>query len=129
MVQAYLQKLRALVDRVAPADGPGIECKHFFSGAAAYADGRIFLSLTPAGLALKLPKAARNSMADKGGTPLRYFPKAPVKKDYIVLPESVAADVSALGPWILSSIEFVKNPPEPPPGAKPPRPGRRRRRP
>ncbi len=113
MVQAHLQKLRALLDRVAPAIGPRIECKHFFSGAAAYAGGHIFMSLTPAGLALKLPEPARNSMASKGGTELRYFPKGPIKKDYVVVPEPLAVDEQSLDPWILSSIEFVKDPPEP----------------
>ena len=113
MVQAYLQKLRSMLDRTALAAGPDIECKHFFSGAAAYADGRIFMSLTPAGLALKLPENERNSMASKGGIPLRYFPNGPIKKDYVVVPEPLAADGSALGPWILSSIEFVKDPPGP----------------
>ena len=115
MVQAYLQKLRSLLDRIALAAGPRVECKHFFSGAAAYADGHIFMSLTPAGLALKLPEGARNTMASKGGTPLRYFPNGPIKKDYIVVPEPLVADGLALGPWILSSIEFVKEPPEPSP--------------
>ena len=56
MVDSYLQALRSLLD-TAGADVAGaaagrattIECKHFFSGAAGYADGRIFITLTPAG--------------------------------------------------------------------------------
>lgn len=107
MAQAYLQKLRSLLERIAPPAGPRIECKHFFSGAAAYADGHIFMSLTPAGLALKLPEAARISLKSKGGTELRYFPKAPIKKDYIVLPEAIAADDRAVARWIGASIEFA----------------------
>ena len=34
-----------------------IECKHFFSGAAAYANGRIFTTLTPAEPLAKDPNA------------------------------------------------------------------------
>jgi TfoX/Sxy family transcriptional regulator of competence genes len=83
-----------------------IECKHFFSGAAAYANGRIFMTLTPVGLALKLPERARAALMKKGATPLRYFPKAPVKKDYVLIPDTLAADEAALASWTEDSIRF-----------------------
>ena len=65
MVDSYLEELRSILalfeaDQRSPST---IECKHFFSGAAAYADGRIFISLTPAGLALKLVAAGRDATA------------------------------------------------------------------
>lgn len=89
-----------------------IECKHFFSGAAAYANGRIFMTLTPAGLALKLPQRARARLLASGGAQLRYFPDGPIKKDYVVVPETLAKDASALGPWIEESIGFARNRPK-----------------
>ncbi len=89
-----------------------IACKHFFSGAAAYANGHIFMTLTPAGLALKLPARARARLLASGGAPLRYFPDGPIKKDYVVVPEPLAKDVSALTPWIEESIGFAQNRPK-----------------
>ena len=61
MAEAYLHVLRSLVDRGRPEPGSRavVVCKHFFSGAAAYANGRIFMTLTPVGLALKLPEESR----------------------------------------------------------------------
>ncbi len=89
-----------------------IECKHFFSGAAAYANGRIFMTLTPAGVALKLPERSRDRLIASGGAQLRYFPDGPIKKDYVVVPEPLANDASALTPWIEESIAFARNRPK-----------------
>ena len=115
MVEAYRQRLESIVDEaVAHVESSvAIECKHFFSGAAAYADERLFMTLTPVGLALKLPEAARTSLLDQGAKPLRYFPKAPVKKDYVVLPEDVSGDPDARARWIGESMEFVLSQPKP----------------
>ena len=46
--------------RVSPRLPAGIvlEFKHFFGGAAVYADGCTHITLTPVGLALKLPSVA-----------------------------------------------------------------------
>ena len=68
MVESYRQTLHALLTRLASTQAPGtaIACKHFFGGAAGYADGRIFISLTPAGLALKLPEEARLRLIEEG---------------------------------------------------------------
>ena len=114
-VDAYLKDLAALLGRAAPASGQNaeIEARHFFGGAAAYADGRIFISLTPAGLALKLPEADRAVLRQQGATPLRYFPKAPIKKDYVVLPDAIAGDGAALAGWIEKSVGYVLTLPKP----------------
>lgn len=108
MAQPYLEELQSLVQRFTRRRGGrlDIECKHFFSGAAAYEGGHIFMSLTPVGLALKLPERDRNALMSKGATALKYFPKAPVKKDYVVLPRKIVDDQRALGAWITKSIEF-----------------------
>lgn len=106
MVQAHLQKLRSLLDRIAPADRPCIECKHFFSGAAAYADGHIFMTMTPVGLALKLPERSRATLLAIGGSPLRHFSNGPVKKDYVIVPDGLVAAELTLAPWVGESIAF-----------------------
>ncbi len=109
MAQPYLDDLTALLARVpqAGATAPEIACKHFFSGAAAYADGVIFMTLTPAGLALKLCEADCAALLEQGARPLQYFPNAPVKKDYVVLADEMRDDPAALAPWVSRSLLFT----------------------
>ena len=110
MAEPYLKELQSTVERFAPRRGRSgdIVCKHFFGGAATYVNGRIFMTLTAAGLALKLPESDRNSLSKDGAKPLKYFPKAPVKKEYVLLPVALVDDKRALAAWILKSIEFVR---------------------
>lgn len=117
MAQPYLENLTALLERTAPdlVDGDVVECRHFFSGAAAYASGCIFMSLTPVGLALKLPEPRRDALMVAGGSALRYFPNGPVKTDYVVLPETLTDAV--LAELIIESAEYAKA--QPPPVKKP----------
>lgn len=112
MAKPYLEKLQHLVDQLTSQIAllDDVECKHFFSGAAAYTDGHIFMSLSPVGLALKLPEDDVMLLFDLGGEPLRYFPKSPVKKGYAVLPQQIVDDNKGLGEWISRSIEFANNP-------------------
>ena len=115
MVERYRLELREILDQFEAdrEERAEVECRHFFSGAAAYVDGRIFMSLSPAGLALKLPDAEREKLLSEGGAPLRYFPKAPVKKDYVVLPESIALDRSAVNALIAQAIAHAASPSRP----------------
>ncbi len=57
MAEPYLTDLQELADQWFRADAAVgvLECRHFFSGAAAYRDGAIVASLTPVGLAFKVP--------------------------------------------------------------------------
>lgn len=106
MAQPYLTDLQALLERLDLGDDR-FECKHFFSGAAAYVEGVIFMTWTPSGLALKLPQDACDRLLREGGTPLRYFPKAPVKKGYVVLGSELVEDDDALKERVSDSIAFV----------------------
>jgi len=110
MAEPYLRDLQDLLAATAPKGGRvvTVACKHFFAGAAAYVDGHIFMSLTPVGLALKLPEAARAELRKQGAKPLRYFPKGPIKKDYVVVPARMAADPKALSSRIARSIVFAQ---------------------
>ncbi|SRR6266849_1987430 len=110
MAQEYLQRLTALIKQPTAGRFKGVklECKHFFSGAAVYADGRICISLTPVGFAIKLPEEARNLLLnEKGAKPLCYFPKGPIKEDYVILPKAMLKDVKALRRWVKVSVEYV----------------------
>lgn len=109
MAEPYLSELQAIIDGLgvqSQASGD-ILCKHFFSGAAAYVNGAIFMSLTVHGLALKLPQDDLDTLFDQGAKPLQYFPKAPVKKDYAVLPPDLVADAAGLSDWVARSIAFA----------------------
>ncbi|MCH8066916.1 MAG: TfoX/Sxy family protein [Chloroflexi bacterium] len=110
MVKAYVEELAELMKQAASEQHRDVrlEIKHFFSGAAVYANGAICITLTPAGLALKLPEEHRTTLLQKhGATPLRYFPKAPLKKEYVVLPASIIDDRKALRSWIAESIDYA----------------------
>ncbi len=109
MAKEYLERLQSLLAPVAadlPA-GVALMCKPFFGGAAAYAQGRICITLTPVGLAMKLPEACREALMEKGAKPLRYFPKAPVKKQYVIVPQEVHGDRAQLAFWARKSIDHV----------------------
>ena len=89
MAKEYLEQLTALIRQATSRRFRNVrlECKHFFSGAAVYANGRICMSLTPIGFAIKLPEESRNVLMRRKGTkPLRYFSKGPIKKGYVVVP-------------------------------------------
>ena len=110
LAKKYLEQLTVLMGPVTSGKFKhvNLECKHFFSGAAVYADGRICITLTPAGFALKLPEEPRNRlMKQKGTKPLRYFPEGPIKKEYVVLPKTILEDPKTLGHWVKVSIEYV----------------------
>ena len=115
MAQEYLDRLNTLVERLSSGglDGVRLECRHFFSGAAVYARGRICMSWTPVGFALKVPEASRHVLVKQGATYLRYFPKAPIKKDYVVLPESMMNETKTLRHWAKVSVEYVLSQPTP----------------
>jgi TfoX/Sxy family transcriptional regulator of competence genes len=110
MAEAQLRKLRFLIEGMAANLNrkDTIECKHFFSGAAAYVNGRIFMTLTTAGLALKLPQDSRELLMGNGARPLRYFPKGPIKKDYVLVPRALVNDEARLAPRIRESIRFAQ---------------------
>ena len=108
MVSGYVKALGSLLaTAVSGLDREvTIECKHFFGGAAAYANGRIFMTLTSVGVALKLPEESRAEVTGLGGMPLRYFPKGPIKKDYVIVPDRLARNADEIAPWIVKSVLF-----------------------
>lgn len=67
MAKVYLEKLSDLMAELAPyiSTTASLEIKHFFSGAAVYADERICITFTPAGFAIKLPVDSRSELKKK----------------------------------------------------------------
>ena len=109
MTKQHLDELNAIITPATSGrfDGAQLECKHFFSGAALYVNSLICITLTPVGFALKLPEESRNTLLKKGAKHLQYFPKAPIKKDYVVLPKTILEDNKTLRRWIRASINYV----------------------
>ena len=92
MAEPYLTELRELAADWMSADPAvgALECRHFFSGAAAYRDGAIVATLTPVGLAFKVRTEIRDELLAGGSaTELRYFDNSPIKRDYVLFPEAV----------------------------------------
>jgi len=115
MAKEYYENLISFIEEALP-DGfnNGLECKHFFSGAALYADDRICISLTPVGLALKLPEKTRNRLLKSGKVlPLRYFPKGPVKTGYVLFPSGTKKGGKTLHKYVKESIEYALTLPKP----------------
>ena len=109
MAGDFVEELQSLLRPATEelAAGTTIEIRHFFGGAAAYANGRICMSLSAAGLALKLPPHCRTQLMGAGAKPLRYFPNAPIKKQYVIMPPEYRDDAERLTAWARKSIEHV----------------------
>lgn len=110
MAQPYFDRLTTRLRESNPAKPVGVrvECKHFFSGAALYANGRIFASLTPAGFAIKLPERSRSALLrERRGRPLRYFEGGPVKREYVVLSRGTASDREAVRKLLRAGVRYV----------------------
>jgi len=110
MAKEYLDKLTVFIEK-ATADGfedVDIECKHFFSGAAVYVEKKICISLTPVGLAIKLPEETKNKLfKNNQAIPLRYFPSGPIKKDYALFPGGITKSTQTLRKYVKQSIAYV----------------------
>ena len=115
MAREHLDRLETLLRPVIETLPPKVEVtiKHFFGGAAAYAEGRICITLTTVGLAMKLPEDSRSELKKTGAKPLRYFPKGPIKQDYAVLPRALWENRNDLAFWAKKSIDYALTLPRP----------------
>ena len=116
MAKKYLEKLSVFIEKVTAdcSESCDLECKHFFSGAALYAGKKICLTLTPVGLAIKLPGGTKDRLLkSKKAVSLRYFPNAPIKKDYVLFPSGIEKGSKAVHKYVRESIDFVLTLPNP----------------
>jgi hypothetical protein len=115
MAEPYLERLSQMVAGLEPLQirGVTLECKHFFSGAALYANGKICASLGPVGFALKLPEHQRRDLISTGkGEEFRFFFNGPVKREYVVLSGSVIQDENELQELVVASVNYVLGSPD-----------------
>ena len=86
--------------------------KPMFGGIGAYANGRMFMSLSDVGLALKLgEEECAQLLKVRGAKPLQYEPNSPPSKSYVVVPDSMLSDRALLNRWIGISAAFVNTAP------------------
>jgi len=110
MAEPYRERLATLVRVARPSNAHGVrlECRHFFSGAALYANGTICASLTPVGFAVKLPETSRAALLrQRRARPLRYFRRGPIKKEYVVLSAATASEPAMIRSLLRESIQYV----------------------
>ncbi len=77
---------------------------------AGYVEGNIFCALGQFGFALKLPKTDIDALFKIGGQPLRYFPKGHIKKDYVVIPDTIIVEKRKMIALIRKSVKFSTDP-------------------
>lgn len=107
MAQPYYDKLTQLSAAHAP-DQSDTECKHFFSGAALYSGGLICASLSPVGLAFKLPEHICCELLNSGvAVHLKYFEKAPIKKGYVLFPNFEDLSDRRLAKYFGLAIKYI----------------------
>lgn len=88
MAHPYFGQLQELLADIRFGDCE-VVCKHFFGGAAVYANGKMVASLSPKGLAFKLSAARCTEMLAKGvAEPLCYSERSPAKRQYILFEDS-----------------------------------------
>ena len=109
MAKEYVELLEAMLQPAIRAlDGnTTVVIKHSFKGAAAYVNGRICITLTPAGLAMKLPEKSWARLVKRDATTSRYFSKGAIKKEYVLLPLSIRNNTRKLKYWAGRSFIHV----------------------
>jgi len=107
------EELRRRVESAAPMEIE-LRFRPMFGGIGVYADGRMCMSLSNVGLALKLGESDRAALLEiKGSRPLQYEPDAPPSKSYVVVPDPMLSDRAQLGRWIARSASFAGAAPAP----------------
>ena len=110
MAKEYLDKLSTLINEAKIEDeiDAFIETKHFFSGAALYKNKTICASLSPVGLAFKLPGIEVEKLIKNGkAIPLKYFPKGHVKKGYALFEEPDLTKKKQWKQYLLKALNQV----------------------
>ena len=107
MAQPYLENLEALVKKHISEITP-VQCKHFFSGAALYVNGNICISLTPVGLAFKLPEDVCEELIKAGKfSSLQYFDNSPIKKGYVLSRDPAKLQSRTTAKYMRMAIDFA----------------------
>ena len=112
MARAYFEKLSQLVEELEIRNQVTVDLKtrHFFSGAALYANNTICASWSPVGLAFKLVDVEAENLIKEGkAKPLRYFAKGKIKKGYVLFENPEIKPNSNWNDYLLSAIKQSQN--------------------
>jgi TfoX/Sxy family transcriptional regulator of competence genes len=86
---------------------PGASLRKMFGYPAAFAtNGHMFTGLHEDRWVIRLPDEARAELAAAGGTPFEPMPGRPMR-EYLVLPDAVAADPGTLATWLERSLAYA----------------------
>jgi TfoX/Sxy family transcriptional regulator of competence genes len=106
----YLNKLEDVLKRFRPklATSDRLKFRNCFGAVAGYVDGNIFASCGKFGLALRLPSQTLAELfGEPDESPLKYFEKGHVKKDYAVIPERIIDDRARFRKLLNKSVKFA----------------------
>ena len=110
MARLYCEKLNTLLSTLNIDEKLGAELtvKHYFNGAAVYANGTICASWSPVGLAFKLPADEADELIAGGqAKPLKYFAKRPIKKGYVLFDNPESKQRSVLRDYFLKAARLT----------------------
>jgi hypothetical protein len=110
MATEYFEKLSQLISILEIEDEvtAQLEVKHFFSGAALYANEIICVSWSPVGLAFKLPELEVTELISSGkARPLKYFDNGHVKKGYAMFENPEAEKTSMWKNYFIKAIKQI----------------------
>jgi len=110
LIPDYSNKLEDLLKRVRPrlAITHDLEFRNCFGAVASYVDGNIFASCGKFGLALRLPPQTLTELfGESDVSPLKYFEKGHVKKQYAVIPERIINDRARFRKLLDKSVKFA----------------------
>lgn len=108
MSKLYFEKLTGLISALDFGEELKAELtvKHYFNGAAVYADKSMCASWSPVGLAFKLPAAEVVELIANGqAKPLKYFAKGRIKKGYVLFDNPESRQKPALKAWFLKAAD------------------------
>jgi len=105
-----------LVDRFHEAVGgiDGVEVRKMFGYPAAFIGGNLTAGLHQENVMMRLAEAEREERIAEGWSPFEPMPGRPMR-EYVAMPQEVAADVDAMRQWIERAAAHVRTlPPKAP---------------
>jgi TfoX/Sxy family transcriptional regulator of competence genes len=108
MSKLYCEKLAGLISALDFGEELKAELtvKHYFNGAAVYADKTMCASWSPVGLAFRLPATEVAELIANGqAKPLKYFAKGRIKKGYVLFDNPESKQRPALKAYLLKAAD------------------------
>ena len=85
---------------------PGAQVRKMFGYPAGFVNGHLFTGLFASSWFVRLPDEERTELAAAGGAEFSPMPGRPMR-EYLVLPEAMAADADAAEAWARRALAFV----------------------